>query len=117
MAKTEKRIEDYLPLYIGAEAKMPGHIVVISHALLADEYAMKHYGIKPLLKRVADMTREDAIEYATCYGVKNVSDGCVVEVFVNKAGFDQISIVSPNGSSAVSLFPTGNYGNSPESFR
>lgn len=58
----DKDIRDYLKYYIGQEAKMPGYTVIISHSLLADEHAMKHWAIRPILRKLESMTEEECLE-------------------------------------------------------
>lgn len=104
-------IKNYLNFYIGAEAQMPGHIVIISNALLADEYLMKHCGIKPFLRELSDMTDQEAREYASFFGIKGdhpvkiITENAVVKISIGYK--DHVA----------SLFPLGNYGQKPESLK
>lgn len=110
-----KKIEDYLPYYLGAKIKVPGQTITITHNLLADEYLMKHCGMRPFLRRVEDMECAEAIEYAKLMTVRRIPDGASVVVFKNDSGHVQVSIEA--GSSSVSLFPLSIYGGNPESLR
>lgn len=108
---TERKIQDYLHLYMGAEANMPGHKVIISHALLADEYVMKHYGVRPILRPLNSMTEDEGREYAAHYGIKGHLPCTISE----ENGFVKIAI--GNKDHGASLFPMGQYGQKPESLR
>lgn len=107
----EKKLSDYLHLYIGAKAKMPGHDVIVSHALLADEYAMRHYGIRLYLRPLSTMTEDEGREYATHYGIKGHHPCTITE----KNGHVKIAIGYKDHG--ASLFPMGQFGQKPESLR
>lgn len=104
-----QKINEYLHYYIGAEAKMPGHTVIITHSLLAYEHAMKHWGIKLILRPLSSMTEDEGREYAVHYGIKGNLPCTITE----ENGYVKIAI--GDKQHGASLFPMGHYGQKPES--
>lgn len=131
----EKKIEDYLHLYLGCEvevdSKRPSgnelvddkrrgtfigyadpHKISVKLAFRAGPHGQVNtFFVKPFLRPLSDMTEEEGREYAKHYGIKGDLPCTISE----ENGYVKISIGYKNHG--ASLFPLSDYGQKPESLR
>lgn len=74
---SEKKIEDYLHLYIGCEAKVPGSTIRITGVII-DRWEFSNHGIKPILRKISDISE---IEFEAAKSISNWDKNTTIDNF------------------------------------